>query len=303
MTSKNVDDLTNAYNEQICSIYKYMIKTICPSRCVEDLKSLKDFQDDQSFFSDGIVGDPRAFYEANIRILFLLKESGTIGFCDITRGVDGNNQPLSSESPGGYKNFWERLSKLKRIAEDFLLRGGHATGDKTITTDNCNALTPIAYVNLIKEVEAQKSTDKKRLKHKSQPIWALLKRQIDLINPHVIFCCGRHVFDIYRNMYWQNEGVNSAELYSKNPYKKNDYNLWKTACTKYSSFWKGTDYGIVYHSTENRLVISFYHPSYFRVKTIDLYNFLNAILNNSNAISIIKKATFHKVKDSLLWRV
>lgn len=182
--------------------------------CVDDLFTLwkNERPDYLKFSNDGILSKD-LWDSLNVKIAFILKESND-NFTEI-RG--------RSHGPRGTSNhFWRNLSKWKYTTTECLQNNipnyTQALIEKEIPLDG------VAYINLKKNAESKpKSNDKDIKKYLSQD-WEFLQKQIDLINPQVLFCCGTY-------------------KYIKD--KIDHIHLGKG----------------VYRQNNNRLIIDFYHPS------------------------------------------
>jgi hypothetical protein len=116
---------------------------------------------------------------------------------------------------------------------------------------NSNVLDSIAYVNVKKQCDnLTKSNDRDILNYGYRDA-DLLREQIEMINPDVIFCSST-TFKVYNHLY-------PADINSVNH---------------------------ICHKHHNRLVLNFYHPSYFQIRggRETLFNILNSALTENGSI-------------------
>lgn len=195
----------------------------------DEWKSARDYK---LFCNDGILGKPDIWYQSDLRIMFLLKESND-GFRDII----GNVASAADADKGSAKQFWPNLGWWTyAIKEVFAGNAPTFPSKEELLSEKCNygKIEPAAYVNVKKNAENQKVSNKCDLEKYARRDREFLKRQIELINPNVVVCCGTDF--LYRDIY----SIYTAE--DKNNFT--DFELWR-----------------ICHLHNDRLVIDFYHPA------------------------------------------
>ncbi|MGA3145296.1 MAG: hypothetical protein ABSF10_20030 [Verrucomicrobiota bacterium] len=145
--------------------------------------------DYECFSNDGVLVD-EAWQDADIKIAFILKESND-DFCEI-RG--------KSHGPcGNSGRFWRNLSMWRFITEK--VRNGEGCSLEDTLAEKEKPLTGVAYINLKKNAECNPISDDGNIQGYVERDWPFLVRQIEIIKPDVLFCCGtfkyiRHHFDL-----------------------------------------------------------------------------------------------------------
>jgi hypothetical protein len=124
----------------------------------------------------------------------------------------------------------------------------------------------IALVEVKKIDEGKKTSNQSEIDKYAESDKFFLKEQIELINPHVIVCCGTHtsyqiIFD------WEAQNAISGENY----FEDNESNL---SC----SYW--------IHN--NRLIIYFYHPTTIGRSSERLFYLLFKMIREGKAFEKIK---------------
>ena len=145
-----------------------------------------------SFCHDGIINsDPDDYFDSDVRILFLLKES--YGDFSWVRGEDFTSRGGSYAARSS--KFWKMLG-MWTSAIDSLAFGDYPDIDDFYEDHNDGgySLANVAYVNIKKELGCSWSSyaDLKRFARRDRDY---LNEQIDLCDPDVIVCCG--TYDIY----------------------------------------------------------------------------------------------------------
>ena len=159
------------------------IETIKAAKTIDRLFELwRNARQYNSFSNDGIIGSDDLWKQTYPKIAFLLKEVND-SFCDIHKepcyGPKGNS-PV----------FWRNLNMWKYIATE-LLHGRECTFSETCAEKE-NCVAQIAYVNLKKNAESEsrpKSNDADIQRYVDED-WEFLNRQIEIIAPDILFCCG-----------------------------------------------------------------------------------------------------------------
>ena len=175
--------------EQYCMKIEELFKTWCQ-------KSLS-YSDDKEkhFYKDGIVDENIWFSENNnFRPLFILKDVNGNGAADcatVTNFVKDNDDDIQK----GVEKTWRRLVTLaeglyKVYAKDQHVQKYELIGvDQDGKTRYKNALNRIAIMNLKKQ-EGKESISDKTLRCYICRYKDEILKQIELINPSVIICCG-----------------------------------------------------------------------------------------------------------------
>jgi hypothetical protein len=150
----------------------------------EDLFSKwKDERPDyRPFSNDGILVED-AWRRASPKIAFILKESNN-DFVDIRGrawGPEGN-------SP----RFWRNLSIWKYVVTS-ALHGDEPSLERARKLKE-EPLADIAYVNLKKKAQGRSRSDPSDIFRHVEADWPFLTRQIEIINPEVLFFCGTFRF-------------------------------------------------------------------------------------------------------------
>lgn len=148
------------------------------------------------FCEDGILLE-NDWDNSRTKILFLLKE--TFRDFSIIKGKQGPN--------GNSKTFWRKMQMWTFII-DKIFNNEEVTHLEAIKIKE-KPNTETAYVNIKKNVTKNKQAYKTNSNDEDIKKYAisdaiLLKKQIDLINPNVIICCGtykylKHILPINAN--------------------------------------------------------------------------------------------------------
>jgi hypothetical protein len=134
------------------------------------------------FSNDGILVQ-EAWGSASPKIAFLLKESND-NFWDVRGRAWG---------PSGNSNrFWRNLS-IWRYVVTSVLRGDEPSLETAKAVKEA-PLADIAYVNLKKRVECKPRSDPSDIQKYVDEDWPFLTRQIEIINPDLLFFCGTFRF-------------------------------------------------------------------------------------------------------------
>jgi hypothetical protein len=134
------------------------------------------------FSNDGILVE-EAWRSASPKIAFLLKESND-NFWDIR----GQAWGPSGNSP----RFWRNLA-IWRYVVTSVLRGDEPSLETAKAVKEV-PLADIAYVNLKKKAECRPRSDPSDIQKYVDEDWSFLTRQIEIINPDVLFFCGTFRF-------------------------------------------------------------------------------------------------------------
>ena len=155
---------------------------------LEDVKTIEDLFDlwrrerpDYTYFSnDGILVEG-LWKQANPKIAFLLKESND-SFCDIRGSGWGPN--------GNSPKFWRNLNQWTYITTE-CLNNRECILDKTIAEKE-KKLEAVAYINIKKKAECRSDYESSDpdIHNYIDRDWEFLNRQIEIIAPDVLFCCG-----------------------------------------------------------------------------------------------------------------
>jgi hypothetical protein len=182
------------------------------------------------------------------RILFLLKET-----------ADDFTQIAETEidiTKGNGSHFWWNICYWKYLINSI------SNGEKPEFINqnelpevkfNNNILDAIAYVNVKKNCENKTKTDDSDILRYAQQDKDLLAEQIDLINPHIVFC-SNITFISYQQIY------------------ENELTQINSICYRH----------------KDRLILHFRHPSYFQIsggRETHFNDLKNALLKNGNVLS------------------
>lgn len=201
------------------------------------------------FVKDGILNYEK-WNSLSPKILFLLKEAA-----DDFINIAGEKIDITK---GNGNHFWWNICYWKYIIEHLYNNVDPIFIARTELPEarlNNNILDSIAYVNIKKQCDNfTRSEDKNILKY-AESDGGLLREQIDLICPDIIFC-SRTTFKAYQLIYCEN-----METINEICFKHND-----------------------------RLIINFFHPSYFQITggRQTLFNKLKNALENGNVFNSFK---------------
>ena len=153
---------------------------------VDDLFKLwRDIREYDYFSNDGVIGNDSLWKQANPKIAFLLKEVN-----DSFRDIREN--PHYDPKRGNSGLFWRNLNMWKYIATE-ILNGRECSFSKTREKKE-NLVTQIAYINLKKkdesEFESRPTSKDSDIQKYVDEDWGFLNRQIEIIAPDILFCCG-----------------------------------------------------------------------------------------------------------------
>lgn len=132
------------------------------------------------FCNDGVLVDA-LWIAQQPKIAFILKEAND-GFHEIRGRCHGPN--------GTSKVFWRNLSMWSFTAKQ-LLSGASVTIEEAMAHKE-EPVGHIAYINIKKKGEWRSLSDHKDIQSFADDDWVFLERQIGLIGPDVIFCCGTY---------------------------------------------------------------------------------------------------------------
>lgn len=136
------------------------------------------------FSNDGIIGLP-AWEKASQKIAFILKECND-GFWNITEKSEYR------PSEGNSKLFWRNLNIWKYVVTCAL--DGKIPSFESAMELKEDPVTGIAYVNLKKKAEYKNRSNDSDISGYVENDWQYLDRQIEIINPDVLFFCGTYKF-------------------------------------------------------------------------------------------------------------
>lgn len=142
-----------------------------------------------SFCHDGIINsDAEEYFDSDVRILFLLKES--YGDFSWVRGEDFTSRGGCYAAKSS--KFWKMLGMWTSVIDS--LAAGDEPEISTFYDDHNDGgylLANVAYVNVKKELGSSTSNwaDLKRFARRDRDY---LNEQIDLCKPNVIVCCGTY---------------------------------------------------------------------------------------------------------------
>ncbi len=130
------------------------------------------------FSDDGILVD--ADWEmADVKIAYILKESND-GFLSIRGSAHGPS--------GSSKLFWRNLRMWRYVVRCHF--NGSQPEFKQALFEKEQSLSDVAYINLKKNGEWRSTSNDKDIRDYVARDWTFLNRQIENIDPDVIFCCG-----------------------------------------------------------------------------------------------------------------
>jgi hypothetical protein len=132
------------------------------------------------FSNDGILVE-ELWKQAIPKIAFLLKESND-DFCDI-RGKSWGHP-----GEGNSRLFWRNLRMWTYMATE-ILNGRVCTFERTIAEKE-KPLEEVAYINVKKKAESKPISYDPDIQRHLDEDWEFLNRQIEIIAPDIVFCCG-----------------------------------------------------------------------------------------------------------------
>jgi len=199
------------------------------------------------FVYDGILNYHK-WSTAHPKILFLLKETAD----DFTQ-IAGTEINITK---GNGSHFWWNICYWKYLVNGIYNGENPEFIDQNELPEvkyNNNILDSIAYVNVKKNCENKTHTDDGEILKYAQEDKNLLMEQIDLINPHVVFC-NNITFASYRHIY-ENELIQINSI-----------------CYRH----------------KDRLILHFRHPSYFQIaggRETHFNDLKSALLDNGNVLN------------------
>jgi len=148
----------------------------------------------ESFSHDGILSsDPDDYFEADVRIMYLLKEApvGSYPCADdgglMIRGIDA-----TSRSCGSSGGFWKHIGMWTYVVNTLNHCADPCLSDFFEDHDeNGYSLCNAAYVN-IKKGDGRPYSSYSDLKRYARRGRSFLNEQIDMLAPDVIVCCGSY---------------------------------------------------------------------------------------------------------------
>jgi hypothetical protein len=166
-------------------------------------KLYKEWQKKYILSKDGIL-DENIYWKKIPRITFLLKE---------TYGEFINIAPLPCDSKDGYGPdggspwFWRNLRSWQYVIEKKVEQVIKSKNNNIVSTDLKpkevkkimeTPLTGVGYVN-IKKVVGESISDWPVLHYFAKSDASFLKKELRLLKPHIIFCCGYQDNSRYSN--------------------------------------------------------------------------------------------------------
>lgn len=200
----------------------------------------------EHFCNDGIMGDANKYFASQLRIMYLLKESN-----DNYINIRGTTQ--RGADIGSSQNFWGNLGYWTRIIKAYFDGALPVFCPRAELTEN---LFPVAYVNVKKNAVNNPQSQSNDIQKYANNDKDFLSKQIDMIKPNVVVCCGDLQINRYRDI----------------------YNLWKPN----AELLKQLADRLYTHN--GRIVIDFYHPSIYNKNFEDLFNELKAICDNGKLL-------------------
>ena len=223
---------------------------------LEQWKIERNYGDQMTW--DGILDDE--YWHSSPRILCLLKDSHDDFRC-IAPAINGHGPKGSSPI------FWKRLHSWIEVIRNQW--NGVSVGSDTIARIQKDPVRSIGYVNIKKEIGKPK-VSWSTIRSFAEADKDYLKRQIHLINPQVILCCGSNlsegvsVFSILKDIIMKDEPFVDTLLLPEETFRIRHYGSW--------------------------LAINWWHPSYPNKEKTDWRN-LNKYLGRDevqNCISQLK---------------
>ena len=135
------------------------------------------------FSNDGILGEEDSWRMTSPKIAFVLKESNA-DFVEIRGQAHGPQ--------GNHHYFWRNLSIWKYVVTS-IIRGEEPSFDRAMILKDM-PLTDVAYVNLKKNAECKSQSVDREISKYVRDDWYFLSRQIEIINPDILFLCGTFRF-------------------------------------------------------------------------------------------------------------
>jgi hypothetical protein len=135
------------------------------------------------FSNDGILLE-EVWSKQEVKIAFILKEPND-GFFDI-RGRDYNPKN------GNSRLFWRNLNIWSYTVSQF--RNGKQAVFEDAKARKEDKVGHIAYVNLKKKNENLSTSCDPNIQEYVDRDWEFISRQLGLINPDFIFCCGTYKY-------------------------------------------------------------------------------------------------------------
>jgi hypothetical protein len=133
------------------------------------------------FSNDGVIGNEKLWQRTNLKIAFLLKESND-DFIEIRKEL------YYEPKKGTSRLFWRNLNMWKYIATE-LSKDRECTFAET-KEEKEKPVTQIAYINIKKNAECKPASYDPDIFSYIDRDWEFLNRQIEIIAPNILFCCG-----------------------------------------------------------------------------------------------------------------
>ena len=217
-----------------------------------------NFNEDGVMFQNGIQHDEteQKWTSSDTRVLFLLKEQNESnnekdrGGCDIRYFLTDtdwtpNAAKVRNLEFDHYKNIAYMLWGLHKADKDNDWQYNDVAAHHEEVKEFFNTC-PFAMIEC-KKVSGGGECDNKVLKRHLNTYGDLLKKEIELLNPTIIVCTHRSIYDFVLNMYPASELMNIDERF-----------------------------GIKYHKGSNVLILGTYHPS-----QINKQKYSNEVVYNS----------------------
>jgi len=185
------------YQSQIDSLFK-------------EWKQREPHKTNNNFIEDGII-DTQKWDEVNTKVLFILREAyqneGEIGGFNLVKNLKAEKGEKKS------KTTWRNLGKWAYLLQNYQTSNIRSKPSKDWSFYE-DAFLSTAIIN-VKKSGGKKSTDIEEIKKFASDERDLLSRQVDLIKPDIICCCG--VFGSV-NVLW-----NEIEEIGHRLFKTDDY--------------------------------------------------------------------------------
>ena len=172
-----------------------------------------DKVDIRSFSRDGFV-DEKMWVSSFLnekRVLYIAREANATG----QRLVDDGSFYLKDEESSRKKRIFQRIIAIQNIIKARL--DGNIKNEYTYSDFN-EIKKQIAFMNINKR-GGSSSTDFKQLNKYAEKYKEFIKREIEIINPDYIICCGSywqiidHVYDYFKSKKeWENRKKSEPDI-------------------------------------------------------------------------------------------
>ena len=154
-------------------------------------KLCQNYFGNTAYVADGIFHGTaeKRWREVNPRVLFVMKQPNSNDLLGEDYRAYGLDTML------GNQNWEQLLARLYGITH--ATAEGYPSYEEAIRRENLVNIyhtQPFAVLNIIKE-EGRGTTDRNALRRYVDRNKEFIRRQIDILRPHVIVCCGAGVFD------------------------------------------------------------------------------------------------------------